>query len=78
MQREYEIGIEKILEKIMAGSCPNPMKNTNFTSKKLNIPSRINTKRHTPKHMLIETSKTKTKTRKQQEKNNSSHTKEPQ
>lgn len=50
MQREYKMGIEKILEKIMAGNFPNPMKNINFVSKKLNIPSRINTKTHTKTH----------------------------
>ena len=58
--KEREKGTKKALEEIMAKIFPNLMKKTNFTSKKLNIPSRINTRRCTPKHITTQTSETKT------------------
>ena len=63
-RREKEKGIEKLSEEIMAENFPNLKKETNIQIQETQrAPNKLNSKRPTPRHIIIKMAKVKDKER---------------
>ena len=60
---EKEKGVERIFEQIMAENFPNLMQVVNINIEEAQQTLKMNSKRHTPRHILIKLSKARGKER---------------